>query len=78
MISYPLYLSAYPIGHLIEFQIEDHIKDKNLGVEFERMSKIGKLLPNSWMNEATGSDISPEPLLNQAEKAILELESSEQ
>ncbi len=78
MISYPLYLSAYPIGHLIEFQIEDYIKDKNLGVEFERMSKTGKLLPNSWMNEATGSDISPRPLLNQAESAILELESGEQ
>ena len=47
MISYPLYLSAYPIGHLIEFQIEEYIKDKNLGTEFERMSKIGKVLPNS-------------------------------
>ena len=73
MISYPLYLSAYPIGHLIEFQIEEYIKDKNLGTEFERMSKIGKVLPNSWMIEATGNKISPEPLLNQAEKALIEL-----
>jgi hypothetical protein len=73
MISYPLYLSAYPIGHLIEFQIEEYIKDKNLGTEFERMSKIGKVLPNTWMIEATGNKISPEPLLNQAEKALIEL-----
>lgn len=73
MISYPLYLSAYPIGHLIEFQIEEYIKDKNLGTEFERMSKIGRLLPNSWMKEATGSEISPDPLLNQAQKALNEL-----
>jgi hypothetical protein len=30
MIAYPLYLSAYPLGRLIEFQIEQYIKGKNL------------------------------------------------
>lgn len=70
MISYPLYLSAYPIGHLIEFQIEQYIKGKNLGTEFERMAKIGKLTPNKWMREATGNNISTEPLINETEKAL--------
>lgn len=74
MISYPLYLSAYPIGYLIEFQIEQYIKGKNLGIEFERMAKIGRLTPNKWMREATGSNLSPNPLINEAEKAILELD----
>jgi hypothetical protein len=33
MIDYPLYLSAYPLGHLIEFQIEEHMVGKNIGTE---------------------------------------------
>ena len=31
MIIDPLYLSAYPIGHLIDFQLESYLKDKNMG-----------------------------------------------
>ena len=74
MISYPLYLSAYPIGHLIEFQIEQYIKGKNLGTEFERMAKIGKLTPNKWMREATGNNISTAPLIKETEKALEQIE----
>lgn len=73
MISYPLYLSAYPIGHLIEFQIEQYIKRKNLGTEFERMAKIGKLTPNKWMREATGNNISTAPLISETEKALKQI-----
>lgn len=74
MISYPLYLSAYPIGYLIEFQIENFIKGKNLGTEFERMAKIGRVTPNKWMREATGHNITVEPLIKAAEEAIKKLE----
>lgn len=70
MISYPLYLSAYPIGHLIEFQIEQYIRGKNLGTEFERMAKIGRLTPNKWMREATGKNITTDPLIKETEKAL--------
>lgn len=73
MISYPLYLSAYPIGHLIEFQIEQYIKDKNLGTEFERMAKIGRVTPNKWMREATGNNISTLPLIKETEKALTKI-----
>lgn len=73
MISYPLYLSAYPIGHLIEFQIEQFIQGKNLGTEFERMAKIGRVTPNKWMREATGNNISTEPLVKETEKALKNL-----
>jgi len=73
MISYPLYLSAYPIGHLIEFQIEQYIKGKNLGTEFERMAKIGKLTPNKWMREATGNNLSTAPLISETEKALKQI-----
>ena len=69
MIDYPLYLSAYPIGHLIEHQIEDYIKDKNLGTEMERMCKQGRLIPDIWMEKAVGSKISYKPLVDAAVEA---------
>jgi hypothetical protein len=69
MIDYPLYLSAYPIGHLIEFQIENYIKNKNLGTEMERMCKQGRLIPDIWMENAVGSKVSYKPLLDAAFEA---------
>ncbi len=41
MISDPLYLSAYPIGYLIEFQLEQYIAGKNFGNEIERIIVSG-------------------------------------
>lgn len=70
MISYPLYLSAYPIGHLIEFQFEKFIKDKNLAKEIERMVTIGRLTPNVWMKEAVGNKISAKALLEETDLII--------
>ena len=55
MISYPLYLADYPIGHLIAFQIEEHLhKVGQLGPEFERMASFGAVTPDVWMTHATG------------------------
>jgi hypothetical protein len=70
MISYPLYLSAYPIGHLIEFQIEEHIKDKNLASETDRMFTAGRLIPQEWMRKAVGAPISNQPMLDAVEVAL--------
>ncbi|HRI53910.1 MAG TPA: hypothetical protein PLW65_27410, partial [Pseudomonadota bacterium] len=66
MISYPLYLADYPLGHLIAFQIEDHLKTRprgQLGAEFERMATFGAVTPDVWMTHATGAPVSAEPLL---------------
>src|SRR5262249_39822986 len=43
MLSNPLYLCDYPLGHLIAFQIEEQVKKDAgpLGPKFERMAKIG-------------------------------------
>ncbi len=49
MIDYPLYLPAYPIGHVIEFQIEDYIKGKNIANEMVRVLSQGRLVPEIWM-----------------------------
>lgn len=70
MISYPLYLSAYPIGHLIEFQIEQNIKGKNLATETDRMFTAGKLTPQEWMQNAVGEPLSNQPMLNAVEEAL--------
>jgi hypothetical protein len=71
MISYPLYLTDYPLGHLIAFQIEEHLKKKGpLGAEFERMAREGAVTPDVWMVHATGAPVSAEPLLRATEAAL--------
>ena len=71
MISYPIYLPDYPLGHLIAFQIEEHLKRKGpLGAEFERMATHGQVTPDQWMVHATGAPVSAEPLLRATEAAL--------
>jgi hypothetical protein len=73
MIDYPLYLSGYPIGHLIEFQLEQQIEGKNLAKELQRICKQGRLIPQVWMEKAVGSPISAKPILEAAHKAVGEI-----
>lgn len=64
MISIPLYLPDYPLGHMIAFQIEEQVKKgKSLGEEFERMAKYGAVTPDLWMKHASGEPVSAGPLL---------------
>jgi len=70
MISYPLYLSAYSYGYLIDFQMEEYIRDKDLAAEVERMFSTGRLVPQLWMKNAVGEEISIEPLLKATDEAL--------
>lgn len=70
MIAYGLYLPDYPLGHIIDFQIEEYMKDKNLALEMERMCRLGAITPDQWMQEAVGAPISVEPMLVAAKKAL--------
>lgn len=70
MIDNPLYLSAYPVGHLIDFQVERQIRGKELSSEVERMYKVGRLTPEVWMQEAVGSKISIKPMLEATTEAL--------
>ena len=63
MISYPLYLSAYAFGQIIEFQLEQYLNGKDFAKEVDRIFRLGRLTPNQWMLEATGEPLSAEPLL---------------
>jgi hypothetical protein len=76
MVNLMMYLPDYVLGHLIAFQIEEHLKGKNLGKEFERMASFGSVTPDLWMVHATGSPLSAEPLLNAAGRALRELSSA--
>ncbi|MEI7595719.1 MAG: hypothetical protein WCK02_08240 [Bacteroidota bacterium] len=71
MIDAPLYLSAYPIGHLIDFQIEQQITGKSFSDEVIRMYTVGRLTPQSWMKKAVGKEISIEPIQSAAKKALM-------
>jgi hypothetical protein len=74
MIQSFLYLPDYPLGHLIAVQIEAFMeRAENLGAEFERMAKIGRLTPDLWMKQATGSPVSAQPLLDITEDALKKL-----
>jgi hypothetical protein len=70
MIDYPLYLPNYPMGHLIDFQIEQQVKSKNMANEVERMLTQGSIIPQLWMKGAVGREISIEPLLKSTEEAM--------
>lgn len=70
MIDNPLYLSNYPIGHLIDFQIEGQIKGKSMADEIQRMYTQGRIIPQLWMNNSVGAEISTEPLLKAVRKAL--------
>lgn len=63
MINTPLYLANYPLGHIIEYQLEKFYKGKDWAKEVMRIYSIGSVAPQKWMMEATGEKISTKPML---------------
>jgi hypothetical protein len=73
MIDAPLYLSAYPIGHLIQFQLEKQMKGKVMGEEVPRIFTYGRVIPQLWMKHAVGSELSAKPMLEATDEALSKL-----
>lgn len=72
-ITSPLYLFNYVVGHVIAFQVEEHVagKDKaTFAAEFERVCKLGYILPDLWMEQATGKPVTTQPLLDATARAL--------
>lgn len=68
IVNSPMYLPNYPIGHIVQFQLEEHLAKLNpseWAQEYERCYRLGRLAPNEWMRQATGGSLSIEPLLRQ-------------
>lgn len=74
MVDVPMYLPAYPLGHLIQFQLEEHLAACGSGQEFaselERIYKQGRLTPDEWMRGAVGQAVSIEPVLSAVERIV--------
>ncbi len=73
MVAYPLYLSAYPVGHIIEFQLEKQMEGKVIGQEMERIYTYGRIIPQLWMKHAVGSPLSAQPMLEAAQEALTKM-----
>ena len=67
MVGYALYLPGYPIGQLVQFQLEEHLAKCQTPAEFakeySRIYQQGKLTPDAWMRGAVGEAMSVEPIL---------------
>jgi hypothetical protein len=71
MIDAGLDLPDYPIGHMIALQIKEQVRRTgDLGSEFERMSRQGRLTPDLWMQRASGAPVGPAALLAATERAL--------
>lgn len=72
MVCYPLYLPGYPIGHLVQFQLEEHLSQcatkEDFAREYTRIYSQGRLTPDAWMKGAVGHSISVEPILRAVDR----------
>jgi hypothetical protein len=67
MVGYALYLPAYPIGNLVQYQLEEHLATcktaQEWAKEYTRIYQQGCLTPDAWMQGAVGNSMSVEPIL---------------
>lgn len=74
MVNAPMYLPNYPFGHIIEYQLESHLAQAESKAEFaselRRIYTLGRLTPRIWMQQAVGSEVSVEPLLQAVEEIL--------
>ncbi|NIA31629.1 MAG: hypothetical protein GWP06_17185 [Actinobacteria bacterium] len=70
MIESGMYIPDYSLGFIIMFQIEQYLKDRNLGTEMERMCRTGSITPDAWMRAAVGGPVSAQPLLDATREAV--------
>ena len=73
MIDNPLYLSAYPIGHLIDFQLEKQLRGRSFSTEVERIFSQGRLVPQLWLKNGVGEPLSVTPILEASAIAVQKL-----
>ena len=68
MVGYALYLPAYPIGNLVQFQLEEYLATsatpEEWAKEYTRIYQQGRVTPDAWMRGAVGKPMSIEPILN--------------
>ena len=72
MVNAPMYLPNYPLGHIVQFQLEEHLAQSanqmEFAQEYARIYKLGRLTPKQWMIEAVGEAPSIDPILRAVDK----------
>lgn len=66
MVNSPMYLPNYPIGHIVQFQLEQALADKEgqaWAEAYERWYRLGRLTPQEWMRQAVNGALSVQPVL---------------
>ena len=67
MVNAPMYLPNYPLGHIVQFQLEEHLAEcktqKEFAQEYMRIYRLGRLTPKQWMIQAVGTPPSIDPIL---------------
>jgi hypothetical protein len=74
MVNSPMYLPNYPLGSIIEYQLESHFAKFNSKQEFaneiKRIYTLGRLTPQEWMQQAVGANISTQPILDEVQRIM--------
>ncbi|MBQ7530442.1 MAG: hypothetical protein IJT12_01880 [Paludibacteraceae bacterium] len=69
MVNAPMYLPNYPLGHIVQYQLEEHLAQFTspaaFANEYARIYRLGRLTPKEWMIQAVGNPPSVTPVLNQ-------------
>lgn len=74
MLDGLMYLPDYPLGHIIAHQLERHLAGHSQPAEeLKRITSLGRLAPDVWMEQATGERVSAGPLLRSTERALGEV-----
>ena len=66
MVNSPMYLPNYPIGHIVQFQLEEALADKTQtewAAEYERWYRLGRLTPSQWIRQAVNGELTVSSLL---------------
>ena len=72
MVNAPMYLPNYPLGHIVQYQLEEHLAEyktqQEFAAEYARIYRLGRLTPKEWMVQAVGEAPSIEPILRAVER----------
>ena len=79
MVNAPMYLPNYPLGHIVQYQLEEHLAkcktQEEFAQEYARIYKLGRLTPKEWMIEAVGEAPSIEPILRAVDTICAETQN---
>ena len=72
MVNSPMYLPNYPLGHIVQYQLEEYLSQcptqHAFAQEYARIYRLGRLTPKEWMIQAVGAAPSIEPILHAVDK----------